>query len=72
MDGREAGQASDDTDASRLGRGPPEPSIPAGLQFILRLQSGPGPDDEEGNAIFAELREEYISRYFNDGKITFS
>ena len=29
-------------------------------------------DDEEGNRIFAELREEYISRYFNDGKITFS
>ncbi len=29
-------------------------------------------DDEEGNAIFAELREEYVTRYFNDGKITFS
>ena len=29
-------------------------------------------DDEEGNALFANLREEYISRYFNDGKITFS
>ena len=29
-------------------------------------------DDEEGNAIFAELREQYIAKYFNDGKITFS
>lgn len=29
-------------------------------------------DDEQGNAIFAELREQYITRYFNDGKITFS
>jgi len=36
-----------------------------------RIQSAEK-DDEEGNAIFAELREEYISRYFNDGKITFS
>jgi anaerobic magnesium-protoporphyrin IX monomethyl ester cyclase len=29
-------------------------------------------DDEEGNALFDSLRDEYISRYFNDGKITFS
>jgi len=29
-------------------------------------------DDEEGNALFAELRTGYISRFFNDGKITFS
>lgn len=29
-------------------------------------------DDEEGNAIFSELRGRYIARYFNDGKITFS
>lgn len=29
-------------------------------------------DTQEGNALFNELRELYISRYFNDGKITFS
>lgn len=29
-------------------------------------------DDEEGNATFAELREQYIAKYFNDGKVTFS
>lgn len=29
-------------------------------------------DDEEGAAIFSELRREYIERYFNDGKVTFS
>jgi radical SAM superfamily enzyme YgiQ (UPF0313 family) len=29
-------------------------------------------DDEEGNAIFAELREEYINRFFNDGRVSFS
>jgi len=29
-------------------------------------------DDDEGNAIFAELRDQYIARHFNDGKITFS
>jgi len=29
-------------------------------------------DNDEGNAIFAELRDEYVSRYFNDGKVTFS
>ena len=28
-------------------------------------------DDEEGNAIFAELRQEYVERFFNDGKPTF-
>ena len=28
--------------------------------------------DEEGDAIFAELRKEYIVKHFNDGKITFS
>ncbi|MBI4353716.1 MAG: B12-binding domain-containing radical SAM protein [Candidatus Omnitrophica bacterium] len=29
-------------------------------------------DDEEGNAVFADLREQYIANYFNDGKVTFS
>lgn len=29
-------------------------------------------DDEEGNEVFSELRQEYISKYFNDGKISFS
>lgn len=29
-------------------------------------------DTPEGNAIFEELRQEYVARYFNDGKITFS
>lgn len=29
-------------------------------------------DRPEGNALFEELRQEYIARYFNDGKITFS
>ena len=29
-------------------------------------------DDEEGNALFAELRQEYIDKYFNDGNISFS
>ena len=29
-------------------------------------------DDEEGNATFAELREEYITRFFNDSKVSFS
>lgn len=29
-------------------------------------------DDEEGNAVFTELRQEYITKYFNDGKISFS
>jgi radical SAM superfamily enzyme YgiQ (UPF0313 family) len=29
-------------------------------------------DDDEGDALFTELREEYISKYFNDGKVTFS
>lgn len=28
--------------------------------------------DEEGNALFNDLKEQYISKYFNDGKITFS
>ncbi len=29
-------------------------------------------NDEEGNAIYSELRESYIAEYFNDGKVTFS
>ena len=29
-------------------------------------------DTEEGNAIFADLREQYIENFFNDGKVTFS
>jgi radical SAM superfamily enzyme YgiQ (UPF0313 family) len=29
-------------------------------------------EDEEGNALFAELRAEYISKYFHDGRISFS
>lgn len=29
-------------------------------------------NDQEGDAIFADLREQYIAKYFNDGKITFS
>ena len=29
-------------------------------------------DDEEGNTMFGELREQYIAKYFNDGKVTFS
>ncbi len=28
-------------------------------------------DDPEGEAIFSELTEQYISRYFNDGKVSF-
>lgn len=29
-------------------------------------------DSEEGNAVFNELRDLYIAKYFNDGKLTFS
>jgi anaerobic magnesium-protoporphyrin IX monomethyl ester cyclase len=29
-------------------------------------------DTEEGDALFEELRREYIAKYFNDGKVTFS
>ena len=29
-------------------------------------------DDEEGNATFAELRQLYVEKYFNDGRISFS
>ena len=29
-------------------------------------------DDDEGQETFAQLREQYVAKYFNDGKITFS
>lgn len=29
-------------------------------------------DDDEGNTIFSELREQYVAKFFNDGEITFS
>ena len=29
-------------------------------------------DDDEGNAIFSEIRDQYIAKHFNDGNITFS
>lgn len=29
-------------------------------------------EDEEGEAAFMELREQYIAKYFNDGRVTFS
>jgi len=29
-------------------------------------------ESEEGDALYEELRQQYIAQYFNDGKVTFS